>query len=914
MKYFKYDKSKKISSLFSKQRLKQYLKYFFLLGALIYSIWITTRSFFSNGLIPIGWDTANHMYYAKLILDGQMDIMFIETEGNNFLPSFIIALLAIPLSSNILLSTIIFTISLPILLLITFWWTSQKLYDNPNYAIIAFIVCAIWITPYRLSGGLFRTIVAYILIIPIFYFYSADIPKRKRYFSIILLTFLATLAQIQVTILFLGSSILLEIWRAIRSKKIDRNKIVNIIIIICAIIPPFLFAISFSSYFVTVSISYATNLPIVPINRVLLYLGGPLIPFVLIGLTFLIYRLLKGEFDQNSLVTMFNIIIICFILIPSYFITNPSVFRVMAERSTTLVLVPLLVPNAIKCLKKILKKISKFRQININKIGKIIISFYLVVLILLSNSYIQNEAAIHQQPFISNNSLDQIKLLAEKRDPQKTLILITNENPVVAYKDNGWVGTYIGNHYHFNGPSIFLISGMFYPSNIPNQISAIQRQLNYIQSQGINFPINRSDIELAIITNFYGQLTLEESEVFTEVGSGVYLIDGSNASRLIEDYSLNGVNYYKYQGNWQMRNNYNLAELRDISGSEYIDYLLPFYYQGSYTIIITHRNGIMDGGGFKVYINETYIDQLLYWGALCPRNYTFEFSFEAKTIGFLKIVPIQSNQDVIQIYKIIVVYNYNSLDQIKLLAEKRDPQKTLILITNENPVVAYKDNGWVGTYIGNHYHFNGPSIFLISGMFYPSNIPNQISAIQRQLNYIQSQGINFPINRSDIELAIITNFYGQLTLEESEVFTEVGSGVYLIDGSNASRLIEDYSLNGVNYYKYQGNWQMRNNYNLAELRDISGSEYIDYLLPFYYQGSYTIIITHRNGIMDGGGFKVYINETYIDQLLYWGALCPRNYTFEFSFEAKTIGFLKIVPIQSNQDVIQIYKIIVVYNK
>lgn len=646
MKYFEYDKLKK-KNLFSEQRLKQYLKVFFLMGAIIYSIWITTRSFFVNGLIPIGWDTANHMYYAKLILDGQLESVFTITEGNNFLPSFIIALLAIPLSSNILLSTIIFTISLPIMLLITFWWTSQKLYNNSNYAIIAFIVCVVWIAPYRLSGGLFRTMVAYILIIPIFYFYSADIPKRKRYFSIIILTFFAALAQIQVTILFLGASILLEIWRAIRSKKIDRNKIVNTIIIICAIAPPFLLAISFSSYFITVSISYSTNLPTVSAYRVFLYLGGPLIPFVLIGLIFLIYRFMKGEFDNNSLVTIFNIIIIFFILIPSYFITNPSIFRVMAERSTNLVLVPLLVPNAIKYL----KKIPKFRQINKNKIRKILVAFNLAVLIFLSTTYIPNEASIHQKPFISNDSLDQIKLLAEKRDPQKILILITNRAPVNAYKDNGWVGTYVGYHHYFNGPSVFLISGIPYPSNIPNQIPIMQSLYN----QGISFPINTSDIELAIISDFYEYITLEELEVFTEVGPGVFLIDGINASHLIEDYSLNGINYYNYQGNWQKMNSY--AELSDISGSEYINYLLPFYYQGNYSITITYRNGIIDGGGFNIYVNDTFIDQVLYWGALAARNYTLELSLEAKTIGFLKIAPLQSNQDIIQINKIIISNN-----------------------------------------------------------------------------------------------------------------------------------------------------------------------------------------------------------------------------------------------------------------
>jgi len=209
------------------------------LAGILFAFKLLTESYLIRGLIPVGWDTGVHMYYAKLILDGQFDIMLVKTNGNNFLPFILIALLSF-FTNDIMFSRIVISVSLPMILFVVLFWTSKKLLSNLKDAILTVIICILWLTTYRLSSDLHRTMIAFICIIPIFYLHTIENPTLKNRILIAILIVLASFSQIEVTILFGGTVLSLEFWRLIRVRKIKKANLINLIVIISSIIPAFI--------------------------------------------------------------------------------------------------------------------------------------------------------------------------------------------------------------------------------------------------------------------------------------------------------------------------------------------------------------------------------------------------------------------------------------------------------------------------------------------------------------------------------------------------------------------------------------------------------------------------------------------------------------------------------------------------
>ncbi|MFW9829602.1 MAG: hypothetical protein ACFFEY_18655 [Candidatus Thorarchaeota archaeon] len=641
-----------------------------LITTLLFTLNLVVRSYLTYGLIPVGWDTGVHLYYVRLILDGRFDIMFDYTNGNNFFPFILTALLAL-VFNNIIIARVIMSISLPILLLIIIYIIVKKVYKNTFYALISIIVSANWLTTYRLSSDLHRTIIAFIFIIPLFYLYNKENKNRKDRIVIFLLILFASFSQIEITILFTIAVFFLEVYRVICNKKIEKKCIINFLILLSGIAPAFITAISKNTYFITVSISYSVKLDPPTFEQVFMYFGGSLIFFTLIGFVILTINFFKGNFNHKSLIAVFNIIIIFFLLIPSFIFEYPTIFRRMSGRSITILLVPFLIVESLLWISKIISKklelIFKFsnmknknRYLNPKKVAGLVVSFILISSFSISSREIPIWAGIHQKPFVSEKALTQLSSIMESRDSSKKIISLMRDDQVKAYKNFGWAGLYLGYHHYFNGPSTFLAAGIIYPSVNPQQITAMDEQIKDMKDSGIFFPLSSNNIEIAIITEFYGPLTQNELKIAMEIGEGAYIINGTQIFQLLNNFAYYGINYYSYEGNWRFftaSDYYASLESKDIEGVEEISYALLFFNSGNYSININHFNGALNTGGFSIYINETYVDQLIYWGAMDYRNFTINLEFDATSIGLLKIKPLMANQSDIMIKEIFVEYS-----------------------------------------------------------------------------------------------------------------------------------------------------------------------------------------------------------------------------------------------------------------
>jgi hypothetical protein len=611
------------------------------------------------GLIPVGWDTGVHLFYTRLILDGEWALLFELTRGNNILPSFLVAIVSIPLSGNIFLSRILIALVLPIALIIVFYWLSKGIHSNPNFGALAVVVTSLWLSTYRLSADLHRTLIAYILVLPLLLFFSTGRPTNRKRAGMMLLVCIASFAQIEVVVLILGVAFLTELWRILVSRRVDRKKLLDIVAVSLGVIPAFLIAISYSTYFITVAITY--NVPLAPLEleTVFLYLGGPLIPITIYGLYSMAREVTSGALERGGMVQMLSVSIFFFLIVPSFFIAEPTIFRRMAPRALTILPTPLLVVEGARSLYEKATKTGRRTGYRGMKIPEEAVILPIVYLIIFSAALIPFQSSIHQKPFVNQVTMDQLKAIGTSTSPNALVLSIMQEGQVHAYRDYGWAGALLGYNEYFNGPLAFLAAGVIYPTENPQQLSAMEVQLERMRNRGIEFPINDSNIEIAVSENLYGPLTSTEMMLAQEVGEGAYIINGQDLYSLLSNYSVYGATPYGHDGDWQfdLSGGYYARLIDDnLTGVESITYALVAHFTGNYSLTIQYRNVQPELHGFGVQVNDTEVAVVNYWGAMDYRNISVDLFLETRTIVFVTLSPLSDGPGEITIKELILEF------------------------------------------------------------------------------------------------------------------------------------------------------------------------------------------------------------------------------------------------------------------
>ena len=608
-----------------------------LVGCCAFVLFVISRTYFVNGMIPVGWDTGQHLYRARLIIDGDIEEMLNLSGGNSFLIYFLLALASLYDSSNLFAARIVLVLMLASLIVSVTFIVAKRRYGDQSAPMMAATVAAVWFSTYRLSADLHKTLLALILLLPLALLYDAEDVTWSKRAQIGFLALCISFTQIEIAILLIGCAFLCEVFR-LSSSGLSRWRaaIGRVLTISAPCIPALVLALSYSSRFVTVGIAYETMLSAPDLLSVFYSFGAFLLPLTVVGLlTYL--ASLKSNREAIGFLEAFTLIVVFMIVLPSFVLEQPPLFRKMALRSMTILPLPLIIVDGMRAVKKRTREVS-FRFLSFPVKGEIL-PWAFAALIIVTSVNVPYMASMHHTPFITPEAISELVALSEV-DLGGSAVFLTWNAYGSQYRDDGWAGAYIGNHYAWNGPLVYLLTGIAYPFKDAYNNVYSANALARLVDAGISFPINSTEVQIATTNSFYGPLTPEEELVAIEIASGSYIFDAGSRDSLLLNYSHSPGQPFDYEGDWAFYS-YSLLVTDSQSGGEFIIYPLLLSLAGNYSLVITYKSPGPSFSDVELWLNDSSVGLLDY-------NYT---SREMKWISyhqsvgsnllFLKLASVQ---------------------------------------------------------------------------------------------------------------------------------------------------------------------------------------------------------------------------------------------------------------------------------
>lgn len=600
--------------------------------SILFIIGIESTSYFVYGLKPVGWDTAQHLYMSRLIIDGDIFLMLELVSGNNFLPYLLVATTSLFNVNFFFIMRIILTIVLSLLLLFVIKIIADKKFTSPSLSAITVALTAVWLSTYRLSADLHKTLISLICLLAIIYLLDSKEMSRKNGTTIMLLSVCISFSQLEMSFLFSAILLLQIIYNQIKKLGKFKNMIKTWLIVTCSSIPALIIAASYSIRFISVTITYDTPVNAPDYLTVSYALGASLLPFVIAGICFYCYDFL---FDNSNLdiISFFTLTIIFGLIVPSFFISYPTLFRIMAPRLFFVIPVPLIVTDSIRRVNFTLqgnwlnKKVLTLRPL---------LSSGIAIMILVAAVGTPQLAIVHHHPFIDEQAYSELQSLSSINLSNR-VVFVTFES-ISQYRDDGWVGAFIGNHYAWNGPLVYLLAGVVYPTLVDYDRSYSEKALSRLLQDDMSFPLIDSSIDIVTTSSFYGPLTVTVAERSSEVAEGVFFFTSEARVLLLENYSISVKRPYDYSGTWRFYN-YAILDSGNLTGDEFISYPVLFPDVGNYSISITYRDVSTSYSNVSVMFDEDFLGTLNNTGASYYKQVQYHILNNATSVHYITFNP-----------------------------------------------------------------------------------------------------------------------------------------------------------------------------------------------------------------------------------------------------------------------------------
>lgn len=609
---------------------------YLILASTLYIVGIECISYLAFGLIPVGWDTAQHLYMSRLILEGDFSTMLEMTGGSNFIPYLLVVIFSLFNVDLLFVARIFVTLLLSLLLLIVIKRIADRRFVSPSLSTLSVILTAVWISVYRLSADLHKTLISYLCLLTIAYIIDSKENNRKTKISMVLLSLCISFSQLEVSFFLSGVLALFLLWKWIVRSPDLRNIVRTWVLVTVPMIPAFLLAVNYSTRFIAVTITY--EVPLFPPDylNVSYALGSVLLPFAVSGIIFYLYDFVTNH-SRLDFISFFVLVSILGIIVPSFFVAIPTLFRKMAPRLLYLIPVPIVISDSIRKINMTIQGIWLNRRI---LSLKPILSGGLTFVILVAAVNMPLMAVVHQHPFISDQSFTELQSLS-RLNLQERVVFATFES-ATEYRDDGWVGAFIGNHYAWNGPIVYLLSGVAYPTLNDYDLSYSEKALVRLQEAGIEFPLLDPQIDIVTTESFYGPMTQRVSELRSEVADGVYLFNSEARSLLLQNYSISTKRPYDYSGPWKFYD-YALLETQNPLGTEFISYPVLAPSEGNFSISIVYRDSSSSNSNVNVVLDGNRIGFLNQTNAFYYKMITFYLQFEEQGVHFLRFSSVQTD-------------------------------------------------------------------------------------------------------------------------------------------------------------------------------------------------------------------------------------------------------------------------------
>jgi hypothetical protein len=497
------------------------------------------------------------------------------------------------------------------------------------------------------------------LILPILVLYAEDNPTRRNRIAMTILMIVASLSQIEICVLIMLTSILLEASQYVIGRRTNKGRLQNLVILALSIIPALAIAFSYGSRFATVAIEYPVELGPPHLSTMLQSFGGPFLPVTIIGIILALGNIRRVHSSHGLFLSMFTVTIVFFVTIPAFILSNPPLFRLMAGRASSILPAPLLAADGARWF--YVWGRNEYQKGSSTDYWTPLLGCAIVWMIAIAGLGLPGEASRHHQPFISEQYLNEIQDLASNRNSSKTMILVTRMAPVEVYKNYGWAGSILGRSLGINCLLPFAIAGIPQPSVDQSAVTLAASQINHLKELGISFPLFDSDIEIGIPTSMYGHFT-DDSANPTSLDSGAFLISGSSCEQYLLNYTVPSSSYYDFTDDWRFypgEQGYARFQKEQLFGNESITYALLSVRAGNYTVSVVYRNSDVSFGGFMISMNSTIIQNLTYWSALDYRTLEITVTLPEQSMIFVAIHPFSSGHSDVIVRSIRLSYDEN---------------------------------------------------------------------------------------------------------------------------------------------------------------------------------------------------------------------------------------------------------------
>lgn len=518
--------------------------YFNLLNysTLLLGVIIITYFYYTNVIIcevPIGWDTASYLAEGKVFKLYGLSRFLGDYNGQSFLFALILGILDI-LGIDVILVVKVMPYVAIIAIVILLNKIAKMDSELSGLLIIPFTLH--WFTIIRFSSDLLRSLLSLVGFMFVWSYFPAFIKCNLRLRP--LLPYIATILlvsfiQIEFSLLIVAVidlAILLEIIFTFHQNKgiINLTALLKKLIIVSSlVIPAFLLAISYSTYFM--ALSYPVPLPSLlssptRLQEVLNNFYLSLLPLTILGFIVSVKNAKHVHLFMISL-TMIVISGFLFACLPFY-----TPFRVFVTRLSYLFPMPFLVSVGLGYVLKSLDKFyiiiaseSKIR-IRIQIRSSILILILVLLVFVVPLQHTMNTIKIYWRPFISSTAFNNLKVIASNTSLASIpIFIIYTEDGSTAYMYNNWITALVGQHYTYLGSLNNFLA--LIPTNFSDTYATKWSQvfLEELIQAGVTSHSAFCEHPIFLVTDMYNKpLTKEEIQALIPLSFGLYSLNCSS--------------------------------------------------------------------------------------------------------------------------------------------------------------------------------------------------------------------------------------------------------------------------------------------------------------------------------------------------------------------------------------------------
>jgi hypothetical protein len=580
--------------------------------------------------MPVGWDTPQHIYLARILITKGFDAFFSKSSGISFLYSVI---LAIPgaMNADLFSVRILFTLLLGLGLPVSLTWMVYTFTRSMTKSTLTMLFSAAFLSIYRLSADLHKTLLSLILFVVAFTLIETSVRLTRKVGLVTVLFLLMGLIQFEFAF-FAGLVLLFYLgllWHSGYAK--EKTILFTLLFPLASLLVPLYLA--FPNLNQVVPFSYPVSLTPPAIYSIESVLNYPLVFLPVLG-CFLVTLAAFRRPSRFSLMLLSWFSLVVGTILMSYLVPTP--FAKYAQRVFFLMPTPILCAIGAEGIVHRIGRPSEHSRFDINGIKVNHILSVSIVLLLLGPSllFAYNQSMIHQRMFISMDSYYDLTWIQKTlNSSEMKIFVIHNQNAATSYMFDNWIGAVLGLHLRYYGTIGNLLA--LQPTLTTDPFDFSPLWLQEIKGSGIGTIDELFQHPIIVLSSFYDYGTEDVLPFANEIHPGVFLLNSSLVLQAIYLPRIFHVahHYEQLNGPWYLsKENWTEESLKiyvsNPDKAANISVQVSFLFGGEYSISIKYFDTTSSHSPIKLYYADQKYELINYTGSMAPLQHPFNCTID----------------------------------------------------------------------------------------------------------------------------------------------------------------------------------------------------------------------------------------------------------------------------------------------